>query len=133
MLSPEIERNQAKWESQHITHYRMSLNLLGYGYNYSRMPLTVEVKDGEVITVVDARGETVSPKDHEVTVDDYPNGFTIPGMFSYADRTCGESPPAMKVSFNPVLGYPTTIYVDPYTEPCCQDFTIEVRDFEVLP
>jgi hypothetical protein len=130
--SRELEQNQAKWESQHITHYRMSIILPFSSSNYDRMPLTVEVQDGKVISVVDVHGETVARDDNDIAYY-YPDRLTIPGLFSYAYQTFWEKPPTIKVTYEPDLGYPETIYVDPYTEPCCQDFTFEVRDFEVLP
>ena len=39
----------------------------------------------------------------------------------------------MQVSYNPTYGYPENIYIDPYSEPCCQDYEIEVKDFQILP
>jgi hypothetical protein len=128
-----LEQNWAKWNRQHITHYRMSLALLGYGYDFDRMPLTVEVKDGKAVSVVDVRGETVSPEDAENMEKNYQHAFTIPGLFSYGYQTFLEKPPGIQVYYDPALGYPTSIYVDPYTEPCCQDFTYTVRDLQVLP
>jgi hypothetical protein len=132
-LSLELKQNQAKWESQHITHYRMSFDL-PYSYiNYDRMPLTVEVKDGKVVSVVDARGETISPEGDKNTANVYPYPFTIPGLFSYIYQAIWERPPVIQVSYDPALGYPESIYIDPYSEPCCQDFTFGVQDLQVLP
>jgi hypothetical protein len=130
--SRELEQNRIKWQDQNITHYRMSLTLPFTGSNYDQMPLTVEVKDDHVISVVDTHGETVSPDDEE-TAYYYPDGLTIPGLFAYADQTFWESPRTIKVTYDPVFGYPETLSVDPYTEPCCQDFSFEIRNFEVLP
>jgi len=131
--SRELEQNRTKWESYHITHYRISLSLPYSSSNYDRMPLIVEVKDGNVISVVDAHGQTISPKDDEDIAYYYPDRLTIPGLFSYAYQTFWEKPPIIKVSYDPFYGYPETIYIDPYIEPCCQDFTFEVRNFEILP
>jgi hypothetical protein len=130
--SRELEQNRAKWESQHITHYRMSLTLPFFISNYDRMPLTVEVKNGKVISVTDVHGETVFPENDGDLTRDYPE-LTIPGLFSYVQQTYLEKPASIEVTYDPVLGYPTTIYVDPYVEPCCQDFTYDVRDFKALP
>jgi hypothetical protein len=97
------------------------------------MPLTVEVKDGKAVSVVDVKGETVSPEDAENMERNYKYAFTIPGLFTIAHDWIFKDPPMVDVSYDTALGYPTSIYVDPYTEPCCQDFTFGVQDFQVLP
>jgi hypothetical protein len=128
-----LEQNRAKWESQNITHYQMLLDLPSSSSSYDRMPLTVEVKDSEVIAVVDARGETVTPEDDEDFIYEYPGAFTISGLFTIADQTFQSQPPLIIVTYDPSLGYPATIHVDPYWEPCCQEYTYIVRDLQILP
>jgi hypothetical protein len=133
LKSRELEQNQVKWENQHIIHYRMSLTIPYSSSNHDRMPLIVEVKDGKVFSVVDAQGKIVSPENDEHYVYDYPDKFTIQGLFSYVHQTYSERPPSISVTYNLIFGYPETIDVNPYVEPCCQSFRIEVRDFQVLP
>ena len=129
----KLEKNRTKWESYHITHYRMSLALPPSDSNYNQMPLIVEVKDGIVISVVDAHGKIVSPTLAGDIVYGYPDNLTIPGLFSYTNKIYLEKPLSIDVTYDPILGYPTIIYVDPYAEPCCQEYTIEVKDFQILP
>ncbi len=129
----ELEQNHVKWESQHITHYRMSLELPYSSHNYGRMPMIVEVKDNKLVSVVDARGEIVSPADDDDTMHDYPQAFTVPGLFAIAGDWIRKKPPDMRVSYDPTLGYPTDIHIDPWMEPCCQDFDYIVKNLQVLP
>jgi hypothetical protein len=132
--SRDLEQNRVKWESQHITHYQISLYLpTRIYYYYDRMPITFEVKDGKVISMVNALGVTVVPGDLWYNAYYSPNTFTIPGLFSYADQKILERPPAIRISYDPSLGYPTEIYINPYVEPCCQDFSFTVQNFQVLP
>lgn len=128
----ELEQNQAKWQSHLFTYYRFVVDLPFYDDTIGRTPLTVIVKDDTVVSVVDARGTTISPNDQTDIAYEYSYALTIPRLFSYVRKEYLAKPPAFDVSYDPVLGYPTSIYVDPYTEPCCQDFTIEVNDFEAL-
>jgi len=122
----ELEQHQAKWENQHITHYRMAVDLPWDSTYLGQlpMPVTVEVKDSKVVSAVDARGEKVLSMS-EV--------FTVPGLFSYVHQYYLEKPPSVEVSYDPTFGFPESIYIVPYTEPCCEDFEIEVRDFQILP
>jgi hypothetical protein len=133
----ELEQNQTKWENQHITHYRISINLPYETTDYGElpMPLTVEVKESNVVLVMDAQGNIVTPEGkHEPTVAYYyRNFFTVPGLFSYLHQYYLKKPPDIRITYDSTLGYPEKIYIDPYTEPCCQDFTIEIMNFEILP
>jgi hypothetical protein len=126
----ELEENRAKWDRQQITHYQMSLNP---GYYYDQTPLIVEVRNGEVIAVTDSQGNEVSIEDEQSPYYYDRELFTVPGLFSYAHQTFLEEPPIIMVHYDPTFGYPDSIYIDPWVEPCCQDFEISVRDFQVLP
>ena len=130
--SQVLAQNRAKWESQNITHYRMSLVTPLETIYYDWVPLTVEVKDGVVISVINAHGKTVVP--YLLGLKNLsPEEPTIPGLFAFIDREYRENPPEINVTYDPTFGFPATIYIDPYTEPCCAEFTITVSDFKVLP
>ncbi len=56
-----LEKNRSLWESQAIDHYRFNLKV---GCNcpwYDLMPLTVEVKNGEIISMVAGNGGDITP------------------------------------------------------------------------
>jgi hypothetical protein len=129
----EFEKNQAKWDSQHITHYQMSLDPWFSSANFGHTPYVIEVKDGEVIAVVDAQGNVVSIEDNQSFAYSDREFFTVPSLFSYVQHTFLRKPPKISVTYDATYGYPASISVDPYIEPCCQDFTIVVLDFHVLP
>lgn len=124
---------QAKWDSQHITHYQMSLDPWYSSANYGHTPYVIEVKDGEVISVIDAQGNIVSIEDEQSFAYSDRELFTLPGLFSFVQQTFLEKPPTIRVTYDAIYGFPASIFVDPYIEPCCQDFSIEVKDFRVLP
>ena len=129
-----FDENIAKWQALKIVHYRMSVNP-PYDYScYSQlsMPLTVEVKDNEVVSVVDAQGQIFSySSDHSCGY--YYQFFTVPKLFSYVHQYYLKKPPLIQVSYDTKFGFPSSIYINPYTEPCCQEFRIDVRDFQTLP
>jgi hypothetical protein len=129
----ELQQNWARWESQHITHYRMSLDLPYASASHDRLPLKVEVRDGVAVSVVDAQGHVVSPESDDDFRNYYPAAFTIPGLFSVAQGLIDKKPPSITVSYDPALGYPAYIWIDPWTEPCCQSMDYDVSDLEALP
>ncbi len=129
----ELETNIAKWNSQRTTHYRFALTVAGYAFNSAFMPITVEVQDDRVMTAYDRLGRTVTPKIEGSGMYAYGQPFTVPGLFAYVRSVVVQHPAILRVDYDPALGYPAEIYVDPWTEPCCQDFWFLVRNFEVLP
>ena len=129
--SHEIEQNRVKWESQHITHYRMSVD--GYGYAIL-LAITIEVKDDVVVKIIDNKSEKgLFPIEGVDTSYPYEQLYTVPNLFDYVYKSYLENPARIMVTYDPTFGYPTTIYIDPYTEPCCQDFTFEISNIEILP
>jgi hypothetical protein len=93
---PEVQRQV--WEAQGIDDYRYWFNILTSSIN----PLTqmrVDVRDGEVVAVVDARtGEELSPEMWSLVL-------TVDGVFDRlaAARASGEE---TTMEFHPRLGYP---------------------------
>lgn len=132
MRLQELNENRIKWESQNITHYKMSVYPDDY-YGSVPMPMVVEVMNNAIVSVVDANGEDIPPGDNSVSTFNQENFFTIPALFSYISHYYSDPPASIRVTYNTELGYPEGIYVNPYTEPCCQDFRIEIRVFEILP
>jgi len=125
----ELKQNQTKWESQHITHYRM---LIESDKDGGLPSVTVEVKDGNIVSVVASQGIEILPNENKDTVYIFQDWFTVPSLFSYISQYYLDNPPSMRVIYDPMFGHPTSIYIDPFTEPCCQDFSIDIRDFQIL-
>jgi len=128
----QYEENLEKWESQHISDYRMSIHLPYSSMDYDRMPLTAEVRDGRLVSVVDVRGQEVTQDDPDFTYH-YPQHLTVAGLFSYTYQIYLTDPPMISTSYNPAHGYPEVISINLWEEPCCQEQTYEIRDFVVLP
>ena len=59
----ELSRNQQKWEDANITHYRFELNISCFCAFRDQMPLTVEVKDGQIVHMATADGTLVLDTD----------------------------------------------------------------------
>ncbi len=131
LKSHELEQNRAKWESQTITHYRMSID--GYGYAKS-LAVDVEVKNGMVVKIVDNKSKKgLLPIEGVNTSYPYEQFFTVPSLFDYVYKSYLEKPDEIMVAYDPTFGYPNTIYINPYSEPCCQGFTFKISNFEILP
>ncbi len=128
----ELEKNRMKWDSKLVAHYRMSVDLSELGA-YGEAPWIIEVQERDVVSVTDTQGQIVSPLDYATIPAEYQNYFTVPALFSYVEQTYLNEVPIIRVEYDPTYGYPRTIYVDPWVEPCCMDYTVTVRELQVLP
>ena len=121
----ELERNRAKWDGAHITHYKIVVDFSGYG-TYNQMPWALEVKNDKVVSIINAQGNSVP-------ADDSAHKFTVIALFVDIEERYQRTAPSIQVSYNPTYGYPEDISINPYIEPCCQGYDIEIQDFQVLP
>ena len=120
----ELERNRAKWDNADIAHYRMVVDFSGYG-SYRQMPWTLEVQDDKAIYATGAQGNLVP-------IDDAAR-FTVAALFVRIGEAYQDRSPSIRISYDPTYGYPEDISINPYVEPCCQGYDIEIRDFQLLP
>ncbi len=128
----ELEKNRMKWDSKLVTHYRMSVDLSELG-TYGEAPWIIEVQEGDFVSITDPQGQIVLPTDYVDIPVKYQNFFTVPALFSYVEQTYLSEPPAIRIEYDTTYGYPKTIYVDPWVEPCCMDYTVVIRDLQMLP
>ena len=127
----ELERNQEKWQDANITHYRFELNIGCFCPFRSQMPLTVEVQDGEVVSMTDVNGEAITTTD---PMNEFIQKYaTIDRIFSELDSDSVREADKVTVTYDPTYGYPTEISID-YIELAMDDeLYISVSAFEPLP
>ena len=121
----ELEKNRADWDSAHITHYKMVIDYSGY-IAYDKMPWTLDIQNEKVVSIINAQGNLVP-------VNDSVRSLTVTALFVDIEENYQCEAPSIRVSYNPTYGYPEDISINPYVEPCCQGYEIEIRDFQVLP
>ncbi len=130
----QLSKYQAMWESKKITHYRMLLSLPYASNGFGRLsdPLSVEVQAGIVISVVDADGNKVLLTQDEFASASDQKLLTVSGLFDFLNEIYAEKPVSLRVLYDPVFGYPSSIDVNPYMEPCCQEYSVFIDDFQVI-
>ncbi len=122
------------WESKKITDYRMLVSLPYGSAGFGRLstPLSVEVRSDIVSSVVDANGNTVPLMDDEFATAWDRRLLTVPGLFDFLAEIYTENPVSLRVVYDDLLGYPSSIDVNPYMEPCCQGYSIVIHSFQVI-
>lgn len=95
------------------------------------MPMTVEVQDGEVVSMIDVNGEAFP-------MDDPMSEFvlkyaTIDHLFSELGSDSVRDADHLTMSFDPTYGFPTEVAID-YIELAADDeLYLSVSAFEPLP
>ena len=126
-----FKRNQILWDSKSISHYTISVDLSVIGYDQS--PWIVEVETNKVVSITGANGKVISPSEITNYEGLSKKFLTIPGLFSFVEQTYREQRPMLRVEYDSTFGYPNNIYVDPWAEPCCQDYWLTVGKLHILP
>jgi hypothetical protein len=123
----ELRANQQKWVGQNISHYRFEVEI---GCNCpwrSLMPLKIEVKDGQVVSMTDKDGQPI-PANY---VETFNKAASIEKLFAIIDSDIG-SASEVKVEYNPDYGYPTKIGIIYSKLTTDNGIGYYVRSFEVL-
>ncbi len=127
----ELSRNQAKWQEAGITYYRFQLNVGCFCLFRSQMPLTIEVKDGEIISMTDVNGEAF-PMDDPMS-ELVMKHATIDRIFTELGSDSVQKADRLTLSFDPVYGFPTDAAIDFIELAADDELYITVSGFEPLP
>jgi hypothetical protein len=127
----ELDANSQKWQDLNITHYRMQVGIGCFCPFSDRMPLTVEVLDGRVVSVQDKSGQTVA-HDDPILAPGTLELLTIPGVFTYA-RDAIHGPGEIKISYDANLGYPVRMNIDPIKNAVDDELSVTIGGLQALP
>jgi hypothetical protein len=127
----EVSRNQIKWQEANIAHYRFDLTVGCFCPFRSRMPMTVEVKNGEIISITDVNRDTVSTTDP--TSEFILKYATIDRLFSELESDSVRKADKVAVSYDPIYGFPDSISIDFIKLAVEDELAITVSAFEPLP
>ena len=126
----DFDKNLAKWNDANISHYRYQLFIGCFCPFAGDMPLIIEVKDGEVVSMTRSDGTPISQTDPSYGV--YESYATIDRVFLKleADQT-GEADEVI-VTFDSTYGFPANVAVDNIKEAIDDEISYQVSSFEVL-
>ena len=122
----ELLANQQKWAAQNVSHYKYDLTISCFCPWSDLMPLKVEVKDGQVISMTDKAGQP-TPASY---ADTFNRAATVEGLFEILDSALG-SARKVTVEYDPAYGYPKSTHID-YSMATDDETGYIVENFEVL-
>ena len=128
--STEFERNRQTWQDSGITHYRFSLNIGCFCAFRNQMPLTVEVQNGEIISMTYPDGTLVAAADPNYEI--FSRHATIERIFSELETGLAGDADEVTVTYDSARGFPSDIYFDYIKAAVDDELSITVSNFEVL-
>jgi hypothetical protein len=127
----ELSNNQQKWQDSGITHYRFELNVSCFCAFRSQMPATVEVQDGEIVSIIGADGNPISLTD---PLNEFVLSYaTIDRLFSELESDSLKDADKLTVTYDPEYGFPSQIDIDFIELAIDDELYISASAFEPLP
>lgn len=126
----EFDKNLGKWNDANITHYRYQLFIGCFCPFMEDMPITIEVTNGEVISMISGKGTVI---DSANPLYEIANRYsTIDRVFLAleADQT-GDADEVI-VEYDPTYGFPANVAVDNIKEAIDDEISYQISNFEVL-
>ena len=125
---PALQHNRSLWESQAIQHYRFNLKVGCFCPWNALMPLTIEVKNGAIVSMVGSNGGDITPY-----LDTFRAYATIESLFDLVDSAISKRVYNLVVQYDPKYGFPASIVIDPSRMIMDDETGYYVTNFEVLP
>lgn len=125
---PALEQNRSLWESKAIQHYRFDLKVGCFCPWGGLMPLTVEVQNGRMVSMVAHNGGDISSYQ-----DTFRKYATIDDLFDTINLAISKRVDKLKVEYDATYGFPTTISIDPSKRIMDDETGYYITRFEVLP
>ncbi|MCK6584440.1 MAG: DUF6174 domain-containing protein [Anaerolineales bacterium] len=125
----EYDQNLKKWQEAEVSHYRYNLVIGCFCPFYQDMPLTVEVRNEEVVSITRVDGTPVDASDpnHEY----YVKYATIDRLFAELESEMAEAEEVTAV-YDPELGFPAEVSIDVVKLAMDDELSWQVTNFEVL-
>lgn len=125
----EIERNKEKWRDANVSHYRYNLFVGCFCVFSQDMPLVIEVKDGEVVSMEYQNGNEIDATSREL----FEKYATIDRIFSELEKDVNGEADEVVVTYDPTYGFPAEVNIDFIKNAIDDELALTVSNFEKLP
>ncbi len=125
----EFESNLQKWAKADLSHYRYELFIGCFCIFVENMPLVIEVKDGEVVSMAFKNGSEINPDFTEL----FGRFATMDLIFAELEAGLGGEAEKVEVKYDENYGFPTDIWFDYILQAADDELSLTVSGFEALP
>ena len=127
--STEYDQNLKQWQDAGVSHYRYDLVIGCFCPFYQDMPLTIEVKDGEVVSITSVDGTLLDESNPSYQY--YLEYATIDLLFAELKSEIAEAE-EITVAYDSQYGFPTEVSIDRIKLAMDDELSLQVTNFEVL-
>jgi hypothetical protein len=127
--SNAYEQNVNIWRDANVTHYRMQVGVSCFCPFAEINPITVEVRDGQIVSMVGANG--VEILDTDPLYETLANYANVDSLFTWLGDALANADKVEAV-YDEMYGFPTSVAVDYITEATDDEIWVDVSNFEVL-
>ena len=126
----ELDRNRQTWQDSGVTHYRFSLHIGCFCVFRDQMPITVEVLNGEIVSMTLPDGTLVAETDP--SYETFSKHATIERLFSELEAGLAGDAEEVTVTYDSTHGFPSEIYFDYIQAAADDEISLSVSNFEAL-
>lgn len=123
----EFDDARRLWQAQGATDYDFDLQHLCYCSDLVTRPVTIGVRGGAVAWIVYTDSGTAADT---TLFRDY---LTIDRVFALLQRTLDGHPASFTASYQPDLGYPAMVHVDPKQPVADDEFSVRITGLRPPP
>ena len=127
----EYDQNLKKWQDADVAHYQFDLFIGCFCPFRDMMPLTIEVQNGEVVSITQQDGTAVTENDPSYTY--FVEVATVDRLFEELNSSLNGGADEVLVTYDATYGFPVTISIDQIKEAIDDEIAYQVANFEVLP
>ena len=127
----EYDQNLKKWQDADVAHYQFDLFIGCFCPFRDMMPLTIEVQNGEVVSITQQDGTAVAENDPSYTY--FVEVATVDRLFEELNSSLNGGADEVLVTYDATYGFPMTISIDQIKEAIDDEIAYQVANFEVLP
>ncbi len=124
----ELDKQRAQWDGQGVTHYRYQLTISCFCPFMDVIPVTVEVRDGKIVSLTDVTGEPLGDQFRE----SFEKAATVEGLFTLAQDAL-KNADKVEVVYDSKFSFPSSIVIDWIEMAIDDERSYYVTEFEVLP
>jgi hypothetical protein len=127
--STEFDKNLAKWQDAKVTHYRYTLFIGCFCAFTEDMPVTIEVNNGEIVSITSTNGNAINPGDAPYESVKYYADMDL--LFNQLKDSLDKAD-KVEMTYDPTYGFPTSIAIDQVEQAVDDELYITVDNFEIL-
>lgn len=125
-IAKELRQNRRRWAAQNIANYRYTLQINCFCLPEVRQPVVIEVRNGKRTSITPVQSGL------PVNASYFRRYDTIPKLFNVIQAAINDKADSISVTYDPALGYPTQISIDPEQLAADEEIWLTINNFQII-